>query len=139
MMQLDARNQNILISHVNAETVFDMEGTLATLTPDCLFEDVPSGETFKGHEAVRRYYGKWWAAFGNVPSKSRRHVAAPDLLVVETRFVGTHKGEFDGVAASGRPIDLPVAIFVSFRDGLMSGERFYYDRRTLLSQIGAAG
>ena len=41
-------------------------------------------------------------------------------------------------AASGRAIDLPVAIFISFRDGLMSGERFYYDQSTLMRQIGAA-
>jgi steroid delta-isomerase-like uncharacterized protein len=137
MLQLDARNQEILIRHVTAETAFDMEGTLATLTEDCLFEDVPTGEMHRGREAVRAYYGKWWRSFRNVPSGSRRHIAAPDLLIVETRFVGKHEGEFNGVAASGRPIDLPVAIFVSFRDGLMSGERFYYDQRTLMSQIGA--
>jgi steroid delta-isomerase-like uncharacterized protein len=138
MTTLDPMNAAVLHRHVAAETAFDMEGTLATLTQDCLFEDVPSGEVYRGHEGVRTYYREWWEAFANVPSGSRRHVPAGDLLIVETRFVGTHRGTYGGRAPTGRAIDLPVAIFVSFREGLMAGERFYYDRATLLAQIGAA-
>ncbi|HSW06436.1 nuclear transport factor 2 family protein [Aquabacterium sp.] len=136
-MQLDPLNEAILRRHVSAETTFDMAGTLATLTEDCLFEDMPSGETHRGREAVRAYYHEWWTAFANVPSGSRLHVPSGDCLIVETHFVGTHQGSYRGIPASGRPIDLPLVIVVSFRDGLMSGERFYYDRKTLLDQIAA--
>lgn len=135
MQQLDPANAAVLRRHVAAETGFDVEGTLATLTADCLFEDMPSGATYRGRDAVRAYYREWWDAFGNVPEASRLYVAAPDCLIVETRFVGRHRGPYRGAAPSGRPIDLPLAIFVRFRDGLMSGERFYYDRATLLRQI----
>jgi steroid delta-isomerase-like uncharacterized protein len=134
-MQLDPKNAEVLIRHVTAESAFKMNETLATLTADCVFEDVPTGEVFHGHEGVRRYYQEWWSAFGNVPSGSRRYVPSGDCLIVETQFVGTHIGLYRGHAASGKPIKLPVAIFVTFRDGLMSGERFYYDRATLLAQI----
>jgi steroid delta-isomerase-like uncharacterized protein len=134
-MQLDPNNAAVLIRHVTAETAFQMEQTLATLTANCVFEDVPSGEVFRGHEGVRRYYREWWDAFGNVPSGSKRYVPSGDCLIVETHFVGTHRGDYQGIKASGKPIDLPVAIFVSFQDGLMSGERFYYDRATLMAQI----
>jgi steroid delta-isomerase-like uncharacterized protein len=135
---LDPRNAAVLKKHVAAETAFDLQATLATLTEDCLFEDVPSGEAFLGHEGVARYYREWWSAFGNVPSGSVRHVPSADCLIVETHFVGTHRGAYRGAAATGRPIHLPVAIVVRFRDGLMQGERFYYDRATLLDQIAAA-
>lgn len=138
MLQLDPRNAAVLKRHVAAETAFDVEGTLATLTPDCVFEDMPSGQSYRGREAVRAYYREWWDAFGNVPTASRLHVSAPDLLIVETRFVGRHRGPYRGAAPSGRPIDLPLVIVVSFRDGLLSGERFYYDCATLLAQIASA-
>jgi steroid delta-isomerase-like uncharacterized protein len=137
MNALHPANAAVLRQHVAAETAFDMEGTLATLTEDCVFEDVPMRETHLGHAAVRAYYREWWDAFANVPAGGRQYVPAADCLIVETRFVGTHRGSYRGIAASGRRIDLPVAIVVSFRDGLMSGERFYYDRATLLAQIGA--
>jgi steroid delta-isomerase-like uncharacterized protein len=135
MYQLADRNRAVLHKHVAAETAFDIEATLATLTNDCLFEDVPSGSTYSGHDGVRAYYQEWWSAFGNLPSGSRLYAPADDFLIVETRFVGRHVGAYGGLAPSGQNIDLPVAIFVSFRDGLMAGERFYYDRASLIKQI----
>jgi hypothetical protein len=33
-------------------------------------------------------------------------------------------------------VDLPIAIFVSFRNGLIAGERMYWDVITLLRQLG---
>jgi len=137
MMQLDPANAAILQRHVSAETGFDLEGTLATLADDCVFEDVPTGEVYRGHGDAGAYYREWWDAFRNVPAGSRLYVCAADRLIVETRFVGTHRGSYRGAAPTGRSIDLPVAIFISFRDGLLAGERFYYDRATLLAQIGA--
>jgi steroid delta-isomerase-like uncharacterized protein len=136
MNQLSPQNTKVLIEHVNAETAFDMETTLATLTVDCVFEDVPTGEVHRGHDGVRAYYREWWDAFGNTPSGSKRYVPDENCLIVETHFVGTHKGDYRGIAATGRAINLPVAIVVSFNKGLMSGERFYYDRATLLAQLG---
>jgi ketosteroid isomerase-like protein len=137
MNQLSPQNMKVLIDHVNAETAFDLEGTLATLTDDCVFEDMPSAEVFRGHIGVTNYYREWWNAFGNTPSGSKRYVPDENCLIVETRFVGVHKGHYRGIEATGRPINLPVAIVVTFKDGLMCGERFYYDRATLFSQIGA--
>jgi steroid delta-isomerase-like uncharacterized protein len=136
-MQLEPQHLATLQKHVAAETLFQMQATLDTLTLDCVFEDMPTGDTYVGHAGVREYYQTWWSAFGNTPSGSKRYVPAGDCMIVETHFVGTHRGSYAGIAATGRPIDLPVAIFVSFKDGLMSGERFYYDRATLLAQIGA--
>jgi steroid delta-isomerase-like uncharacterized protein len=137
MSQLSPQNAKILIDHVNAESAFDMDATLATLTSECVFEDVPTGESYRGHEGVRAYYQEWWDAFGNTPVGSKRYTPNENCLIVETHFVGTHRGTYRGIAATGRAINLPVVIVVSFKDGLMSGERFYYDSATLLRQIGA--
>lgn len=137
-MELEPIFRTILQKHVAAETAFQMQATLDTLTSDCVFEDMPTGQKYLGHEGVRTYYNEWWSAFGNTPTGSKRYVPASNCLIVEARFVGTHQGSYAGIAATGRPIDLPVAIFVSFKDGLMCGERFYYDRATLLAQINSA-
>jgi steroid delta-isomerase-like uncharacterized protein len=134
-MELAPLYSTVLRQHVMAETAFDMHATLATLTTDCIFEDVPTGGKYIGHAGVKTYYDTWWSAFGNVPSGSKRYVPSDDCLIVETHFVGQHKGIYCGIEPTGKPIHLPVAIFVSFRDGLMSGERFYYDSATLIKQI----
>jgi steroid delta-isomerase-like uncharacterized protein len=135
IMELEPQYRSILQKHVIAETAFQMQATLDTLTSDCVFEDMPTGQKYLGHDGVKAYYNEWWSAFGNTPSGSKRYVPSTDCLIVETHFVGSHQGSYAGIAATGRPINLPVAIFVSFKDGLMSGERFYYDRATLIAQI----
>lgn len=138
MTELSPAYTEVLHRHLAAETAFDMSGTLATLTEDCVFEDVATGELHRGHAAVRAYYHEWWTVFGIIPRDIRSYIVSEDLLIVETRFVGKHANAYRGLPPTGNPVDLPVAIFITLRDGLMSGERFYYDRVTLLAQIGAA-
>ena len=58
------------------------------------------------------------------------------MAVVETYFRGTHVGDFLGIAPTERDIDRPIAIFIDLKDGLMAGERFYWDRSTLMFQLG---
>ena len=57
-------------------------------------------------------------------------------MIAQARYQGVHRGRFLDYAPSGRPVDLPLAVVIPFRDGLMAGERFYYDLATLLRQIG---
>ncbi len=129
-------NREIVLRHVTAETEHRMDETLATLTPDCVFDDRAFGRVWHGREGARDYYRLWWDAFGIAPHTGARYAPREDLLIVETRFKGRHVGPFLGVAPTGRPVDVPMTIFVDFRDGLLSGERFYWNLGTLLEQIG---
>ena len=133
---LSPENLEIVLRHVKAETEHRMEETLATLTPDCVFDDRAFGRVWHGREGARDYYRMWWDAFGIAPFTSARYAPQEDLLIVETRFKGRHKGPFLGVAPTGRDVDVPMTIFVTFADKLLSGERFYWNLGTLLEQIG---
>jgi steroid delta-isomerase-like uncharacterized protein len=132
-------NQGCLARHLAAENAHRLEETLATLTEDCVFEDVALQRTFHGHAGAAEYYRMWWSAFAiQVQLKGgTRHWIGNDLFVSETSYAGTHIGEFLGVAPTNRPIQFRFVVFVTFRNGLFAGERFYYDLGTLLRQIGA--
>src|SRR5262245_34461398 len=121
---MSPENRETLLRHVKAETEHKMEETLATLTPDCVFEDHAFGKVWRGREGARDYYRLWWDAFGITPHTSARYVPDPHLMIVETHFKGRHKGPFLGVAPTGRDVDIPMTIFVTMGDGLMKGERF---------------
>ena len=67
----------------------------------------------------------------------RRHWSEDGaFMIAQTRYHGIHRGRFLDYEPSGKPISLPLAVVIPFRDGLMAGERFYYDLATLLRQIG---
>ena len=135
---LSPANQAVVKRHVEAETAHRMDETLATLTEDCVFDDRALGRVWHGREGASEYYRMWWDAFGVTPHTAQRYAPSPDLLVVETRFKGTHDGSFLGVAPSRRAIDVPMVIFVDFRDGLLAGERFYWNVADLMAQVGVA-
>ena len=134
-MKAEAYKQ-MLRTHMKAENAHQMEETLATLTPDCLFEDMALGQIFQGHAGAREYYQTWWDAFSTTAHPEHVYYTDQDFAIAEVHFHGTHTGSFLGIEPTGREVDIPIAIFVTFREGLMVGERMYWDVATLLRQIG---
>jgi steroid delta-isomerase-like uncharacterized protein len=126
----------LLRRHLEAENAHDMDATLGTLTSDCRFDDVALG-SYRGHDGASQYYRLWWDAFDTEVSPEGLHDTGGPFVVAETRWRGRHVGPFLGVEASGRSIDVPVAIVVEVRDGLMAAEKLYWDARSLLGQIQA--
>ena len=47
-----------------------------------------------------------------------------------------HRGAFLGIAPTNQPIDLKLAVIITFKDGLMASERFYWNLASLLTQLG---
>ena len=133
--------QALIQRHVEAEGAHRMDDTLATLHPECLFEDVPMQRVFHGREGARQYYRMWWDGLSllfSPTSNDRRMWTDTGVYVAESRFTGVHTGIFLGLEPTGRRVDFRFAVFVSFRDGLMAGERFYYDLDGVLRQLGAS-
>ncbi len=134
--------QPLLHRHLAAENAHDLPGTLATLHPDCLFEDVATGQTWHGHAGAAAHYLHWWNAFGVTVSREaqdRSFWCEDGSCVSQATFSGRHVGDFFGLAPTGQDISFRFAVFIGFRDGLMLSERFYYDLAGLTRQLGATG
>lgn len=134
---MSRENARLVNRHLTAENRHDMEGTLATLHPECVFEDLALGQRYHGIDGARAYYRLWWEAFELKVESVQRFWAEDGTLIPEARYTGRHVGDFYGIAPTRQPIDFRIAVVIGFRDGLMAGERFYYDSRTLLRQLGA--
>jgi steroid delta-isomerase-like uncharacterized protein len=63
--------------------------------------------------------------------------ASDNTVVVEFTGEGTHTGDFAGVPASGRKINILVCDVIEFRDGKIIAEREYIDMLSMMQQIGA--
>jgi len=129
----------LVIRHLKAENAHDLPGTLATLHPDCQFEDLATGQRWQGHEGAAAHYRQWWSTFDVEVKRApgQQSVWSADGYMAEATWYGRHIGRFLGIEPTGRTIVQPFVVVLSFRDGLMSGERFHYDLGSLLRQIGA--
>ena len=56
--------------------------------------------------------------------------------MLEAEFVGTHIGEFEGIAPTLRAVKVPYSVAYTLRDGRISALRLYFPFDLLLRQIG---
>lgn len=137
MIENDA-NAELVRRHLAAENAHDLEGTLATLAPDCVFRDHATGQTWLGRDGAAEHYLHWWRTFDVEVVRGKNQIAfwrSNDLYVAQATWRGRHIGEYLGIPSTGRLITLPFVVFVTMQDGLMAGEEFFYDLNSLVAQI----
>jgi steroid delta-isomerase-like uncharacterized protein len=129
----------LIFRHLAAENAHDLAATLATLHPECVFEDHATGQIWHGHEGASAHYRQWWRAFDVRVTRGKSQAsywAAEDIYIAEATWEGRHIGDFLGIAPTNASIKQPFVVFVAIQDGLMAGEKFYYDLSSLVAQLG---
>ena len=76
----------------------------------------------------------WWDAFDTTVTTEHLH-AAGSSAAAEILWRGRHIGPFYGIEATGRPVELPVAVVFELGGGLVTAERLYWDRALLAEQL----
>ncbi len=128
----------IVEEHVKCENRHDLGGLMATFGADARYDDEPWRDHRLGPDAVRAYYSELLTSLPDLAIDIReRHVAA-DAIVLEVTIRGTHLGVWrGGLPATGRRLDFALCgIFTFDAEDRLAGERIYYDRGTVMRQLG---
>ncbi len=64
----------------------------------------PGGQETHGLEEGKQLFTKLWRAFPDHHETVNDMVAEADKVVARTRWTGTHQGEFQGIAQTGRQV-----------------------------------
>jgi steroid delta-isomerase-like uncharacterized protein len=123
--------------HVRQENRHDLDGLLSTFGGTALYEDSPWGERHEGLSAVREYYATLFRAAPDLHVDVKKRHASDDAVVLEVVITGTHLGPWRGLPRTGRRLEFPLcAVFTFDEHDHMVSERIYYDRATILRQLG---
>ena len=90
-----------------------------------------------GIEGVRAFVGIMRGAFPDLKASVEDVLEDGDKLAVRVRFTGTHDGDFAGIPASGRKIDMVTIDIVRVVDGKAVEHWGVTDNMALMQQIGA--
>ncbi len=138
-----AGSAQVLDEHLRDEfELRDADATMATMAADPYLEHVPVGTGGSGREAVHRFYRDDfipnWPEDTKTESVSR--TIGADRIVDELIVSFTHSMEMPailpGLAPTGRRVELPHAVVVGLRDGLVHHEHIYWDQASALVQLG---
>lgn len=122
--------------HVGFENTHDLDGIMGTFAESPRYDDEPWDEHHVGAEAVRRYYDTLMRAAPDLRVDVERRHVADDAVILECTIRGTHLGPWRGLPPTGRTLTLPLCAVYTFDGDRLAGERIYYDRATVLRQLG---
>jgi len=108
------------------------------LTEDFQFM-LPTQPGLSGKEALRGYISYLRSAFTGLKFDVVREIAADNQVAMRWRITGTHTGEFNGVAASGRPVDEYGIDIFEFWNGKISKVHVVANQLGLTNQIAPQG
>ena len=136
---MDRRSARIATveQHVMLENKHDLEGVLTTFGDSALYQDEAWGDEYTGRDGVRSFYQQLMTALPDFQIDVQRRHVTDDAVILEVFIRGTHLGTWRGLPATGRRVEVPLCGVYTFdQDDHLAGERIYYDRATVLRQLG---
>ena len=129
------RRETVVREHMESENRQEFEVTLRTFAHP-RYELIATGEVFDGEAAVRGYYAASRAAFPDQRNAVHAIHHADDAVIVEFDLLGTHRGPFRGIPATGRAFTCRMVALFLFDGERIVCERVYFDAATILRQLG---
>ena len=124
--------------HLAAENAQDLDAIMATFDRDPTYEVEAEAVVHEGYDGVRDFYVEATTAAPDLHIVVRNRHVTDQAILLEVLITGTHLGPFRGLPATGRRLEYPLCAVYTFREGSdrIKGERIYFDRVTLLQQLG---
>lgn len=121
----------VAADHARLEATQDLEGLMATMEGEPVYEFYPLGKRFKGMAETRRYYEHFMA---NVQSRLRgadkiSEAVGASGVVEEYSITVQHDGDAE-------PSVHRIMAILTFGDQALSGERMYSDEKFFRFLIG---
>jgi steroid delta-isomerase-like uncharacterized protein len=123
--------------HIRLENEHDLEGVLRTFGDTSRYDDEPWGEHYAGRDGVRAFYEQLMKALPDLEIDVQHRHVTDDAILVEVVIRGTHLGGWRGLPPTGRRVEFPLCGIYTFdAEDRLAGEKIYYDRGTVLRQLG---
>ncbi len=127
----------IVEQHIRLENEHDLDGVLRTFGTTARYDDEAWGEHYTGQNGVSQFYQQLMKALPDLQIDVQRRHVTDDAILVEVIIRGTHLGAWRGLPATGRRVEFPLCGIYTFdSDDRLAGEKIYYDRGTVLRQLG---
>ncbi len=131
--------REVLYRFIEAWNRQDLDGVAGCYEEDGVLRDIALDLPFQGLEEMRDAATAYFSAFPDVEMIVRRVTCEGNVLVAEWHATATHGGDFMGLPATGRHVEVDGCnIFTFGEDGLFKTAINYWDVAGVLHQLGAS-
>ncbi len=96
----------------------------------------PVGGKVKGCAAIQNIYREWFSSFPDVQCFTEQLLIDGNRAVQFVKMTGTQKGDFCGLAPTGKPFEVRCAFLFFFEESKIAREIRIYDFTGMLLQLG---
>jgi steroid delta-isomerase-like uncharacterized protein len=104
--------------------------------PDYVGHDPSNSEEVRGLEAAKRAASDYRQAFPDLRVTVEDLIAEGDRVAARLRFRGTHLGELDGIAPTGRRVDCTGIVISRIEEGKIAEDWANFDDLGMMRQLG---
>ena len=107
---MSTEENKILTRRIGEEIISQGNLDLADEVFDKDYIGHASPEDIKGPDGMKQYFSQMRNAFPDIKSTTQDQIAEGDKVVDYQAVTGTHKGEFQGIAPTGKQIEVTATI-----------------------------
>jgi predicted ester cyclase len=108
------------------------------ITDETVFTLLSTGQQWRGHEEIKGMLTYFYQVAFNAQLVTKKLFGDDRFACWEADFVGKHTGEFAGIPATGKQVNVPIAIIYEIADGKIISGDIYFEMPVLMAQLGMA-
>ena len=123
--------------HFNYEAHDDIDGVVATLTPDATHDIVgfPTGPV-RGRDKARAFYIQMFGDLAESKTRVLKRLYGDNFLIDESEWEGRAPGRPFGIEGNNKPLKFRLLHVLEFADdGLISREQVWVDMAAIIQQL----
>lgn len=129
---------DVVARYAAAKSRQDAAAALACCTDDFVLETIPFGTRSHGKAETAAHLAVFFAAFPDYRAVVEGQAAGPGAVAAWGTVSATLRGAFGTLPPTGRSFALPFTCVFPLRDGLLAGERFFFDLAAMCDQLGVS-
>jgi Predicted ester cyclase len=103
-----------------------------------VFKNMATGEEYHGPDGVAQMLNYIYHVAFDATAEVRNTIFADGKAMMEADFVGTHIGDFFGIAPTNKQVRVPLCVVYDLANDRITRARIYLETPVLLQQLGVS-
>jgi steroid delta-isomerase-like uncharacterized protein len=132
----ETNNRRLVEESFAALNAHDLDRYVRDLDDSYISESDAFRGPIYGKDGAKQLIATYFKAFPDLRFDVEQIIASGDYVVSRWRSKGVHRGEFNGLPSTNKPVSLKGCTVSEIRDGRIVKSSIYFDQLLMLQQLG---